>query len=80
MPNGQKDQTHIDRIRKALSLVNINIHMLDAIQQIHLYALFLKELCITKRATYKTCVLYFTLSWLPYLLRYKIRIFINHMS
>ena len=47
----KKDQDHIGKMRKTFSQVKINIPLLDAIQQMPLYARFLKELCTIKRAT-----------------------------
>jgi len=48
---GKKSQTHVDKIREIFSQVKINIPLLDVIQQMPLYACFLKDLCTTKRAT-----------------------------
>jgi len=47
----KKDQDHIEKIRETFSQVKVNIPLLDAIQQMPLYARFLKDLCTTKRAT-----------------------------
>jgi len=47
----KKNQDHFEKMRETFSQVKINISLLDAIQQMPLYARFLKELCITKRAT-----------------------------
>ena len=53
-PNQVKDkkaQSHVDKIKEIFSQVKINTPLLDAIQQMPLYARFLKYLCTTKRAT-----------------------------
>ena len=47
----KKDQDHIEKMRETFSQVKINIPLLDAIQIMPPYARFLKELCMTKRAT-----------------------------
>jgi len=41
---GKKSQTHVDKIREIFSQVKINIPLLDGIQQMPLYARFLKDL------------------------------------
>ena len=46
----KKDQDHIEKMGETFSQVKINIHLLDAIQQMPPYARFLNDLCATKRA------------------------------
>ena len=41
----KKYQAHVEKIRETFSQVEINIHLLDAIQQMPPYAKFLKDLC-----------------------------------
>jgi len=47
----KKDQAHVEKMRETFSQVKINIPLLNDIQQMLLYARFLKDLCTTKRAT-----------------------------
>ncbi|XP_074342937.1 uncharacterized protein LOC141680673 [Apium graveolens] len=47
-----KQSAQVDKILEVFKQVKVNIPLLDAIQQIPLYAKFLKELCTHKRTTH----------------------------
>ena len=45
------NNAQIEKIRKIFNQVKINIPLLDAIQQVSIYAKFLKDMCTKKRMT-----------------------------
>jgi len=47
---GKKSTFYVDKIQRIFSQVKSNIPFLDAIQQIPIYARFLKELCTTQES------------------------------
>ena len=45
----KKDRAHVEKMRETFSQVKIDIPLLDVIQQMPPCAIFLKDLCTTKR-------------------------------
>ena len=46
-----KQNAHMDKIIEIFNQVKINVSLVDAIQQVSLYAKFLKDMCTNRRKT-----------------------------